>query len=204
MKLSYIKQAVLVLLTVALRGWSQDMPADMPRVTVNIYNDAGVAEPILAQGRREATRIFQRAGVKIMWVDCSRPEGESMGRSTCQTPMNRSHLAVRIVPWSSKSSDVVFGDAFLSSDGEGTYSDVFYDSVTKHHEEWHVCIPVLLGHVIAHEIGHLLLGANAHSWMGIMRSQWQGEELQSIAMGRLLFTPAQVESLKDRLSASPR
>ena len=37
-----------------------------------------------------------------------------------------------------------------------------------------------------------------------LASHWQGEELQSIAMGRLLFTRAQVESLKDRLSASPR
>jgi hypothetical protein len=204
MKLSYIKQVVLVLLTVALRGLSQEVPADMPRVTVNVYNDAGVAGPILAEGRREATRIFQRAGVKIMWLDCSRPEGESMDRPACRTPMNRSHLAVRIVPWSSKSGDAVFGIAFLSSDGEGAYSDVFYDSVKKLHEEWHTCTPILLGHVIAHEIGHLLLGTNAHSWMGIMRSQWQGEELQSIAMGKLLFTPPQIESLKARLSASPR
>jgi hypothetical protein len=179
MKLSYIKQAVLVLLTVALRGWSQERPVDMTRVTVNIYNDAGVAEPILAESRREATRIFQRAGVKIIWLDCSRPEGESMGRSACQTPMNRSHLAVRIVPWSSKSGDVVFGQAFLASDGEGAYSDVFYDSVTKLHEEWHARISVLLGHVIAHEIGHLLLGTSAHSWVGIMRSHWQGEDCRA-------------------------
>ena len=103
-----------------------------------------------------------------------------------------------------KSGDAVFGIAFLSSDGEGAYSDVFYDSVKKLHEEWPTRTPILLGHVIAHEIGHLLLGTNAHSWMGIMRSQWQGEELQSIAMGKLLFTPPQIESLKARLSASPR
>jgi len=108
------------------------------------------------------------------------------------------------VPWSSKSGDAVFGIAFLSSDGEGAYSDVFYDSVKKLHEECNTRTPILLGHVIAHEIGHLLQGTNAHSWMGIMRSQWQGEELQSIAMGNLLFTPPQIESLKARLSASPR
>jgi len=204
MKLSYIRQVVLVLLAVALRGLSQEVPAEVQRVTVNVYNDAGVAEPILAEGKREATRIFQRAGVKIMWLDCSRPESESWGRSACRTPMNRSHLAVRIVPWSSKSGDSVFGVAFLSPDGEGSYSDVFYDSVRKLHEEWHARIPILLGHVIAHEIGHLLLGTNAHSWQGIMRSHWQGEELQSIAMGRLLFTPPQVESLKARLGASRR
>ena len=102
MKLSYIKQVVLVLLTVALRGLSQEVPTDMPRITVNLYNDAGVAEPILAEGRREATRIFQRAGVKILWIDCLHSEGESMGPPACRAPMNRSHLAVRIVPWSGR------------------------------------------------------------------------------------------------------
>lgn len=127
-----------------------------------------------------------------------------MGPPACRTPMNRSHLAVRIVPWSPKSGDAVFGNAFLSSDGEGAYSDVFYDSIKKLDEEWHARMPILLGYVIAHEIGHLLLGTNAHSWLGIMRSQWHGEELRSIAMGRLLFTPLQVESLKARLNATSR
>ena len=203
MKLSYTRRVALVLLAVALRGLSQEVPADMSRVTVNVYNDAVVLEPILAEGRREATRIFQRAGVKIMWLDCSHSEGQSIDGPACRTPMARSHLAVRIVPWSWKSDDAVFGKAFLSYD-EGAYCDVFYESVKKLHEGWHARIPILLGHVIAHEIGHLLLGTNAHSWMGIMRSQWQDEELQSITMGRLLFTPPQIERLKARLSASHR
>lgn len=76
---------------------------------------------------------------------------------------------------------------------------MFYDSIKKLDEEWHSRVPTLLGHVIAHEIGHLLLGTNAHSRMGIMRSQWHDEEVRSIAMGRLLFASTQVESLKAML-----
>ena len=125
-----------------------------------------------------------------MWLDCSRPEGESIGGAACRTPMNRSHLAVRIVPWSSKSGDAVFGNAFLSSDGEGAYSDVFYDSVKQLHEEWDARIPILLGHVIAHEIGHLLLGTNAHSWMGIMRATVAGRGVAEHRNGKVTFHPA--------------
>jgi hypothetical protein len=52
---------------------------------------------------------------------------------------------------------------------------------------------------MAHEIGHLLLGTNAHSALGIMRPHWQGEELRRIGMGTLLFTPQQVRHIQARL-----
>jgi hypothetical protein len=52
---------------------------------------------------------------------------------------------------------------------------------------------------MAHEIGHLLLGTNAHSPMGIMRPNWQGQELRSIGMGTLLFTPDQGRSMQTKL-----
>jgi hypothetical protein len=204
MKLSKTKWVVLAFLAAALPGLSQKVQAEMPQITVNVYNDARVPEKVLAKAEREAARIFHRAEVNVMWIDCLSSRGQRASDPACGNPMGRSHLAVRIVPWSSSSSGAVFGIAFLSPEGSGVYSDVFYDSVERLHAEWHVGIPTLLGHVIAHEVGHLLLGANSHAGMGIMRPKWQGEELRSIAMGRLLFTPPQIESFKARLSALPR
>ncbi len=58
--------------------------------------------------------------------------------------------------------------------------------------------------MMAHEIGHLLLGTNAHSRTGIMCSNWHGKELKSISMGTMIFTPPQVESFKARLSTFSR
>src|SRR5439155_10444253 len=34
----------------------------------------------------------------------------------------------------------------------------------------------LLGRVVAHEVGHLLLGTTAHSATGLMRARWNDEE----------------------------
>ena len=53
---------------------------------------------------------------------------------------------------------------------------------------------------MAHEIGHLLLGANSHSCTGIMQAFWSGEELSLAARADMLFTPEQSRQMKTRLA----
>ena len=55
---------------------------------------------------------------------------------------------------------------------------------------------VLLGAMMAHEIGHLLLGVNSHSGEGIMSIPWDVHKLQQINLGDLGFTPEQAATLK--------
>jgi hypothetical protein len=57
-----------------------------------------------------------------------------------------------------------------------------------------------LGTVIAHELGHLLLGSHAHSYAGVMTPIWRGEVLQLEAMGCLLFTHDQASLMRRRLA----
>jgi hypothetical protein len=59
----------------------------------------------------------------------------------------------------------------------------------------------ILGHVMVHEIGHLLLGTNSHSASGIMRAQWRNAELLSAGKGALVFAPAQSRRMRQRLAA---
>jgi hypothetical protein len=51
--------------------------------------------------------------------------------------------------------------------------------------------PVILGDVIAHELGHLLLGTNSHSPAGIMCAEWDKEYLRLAVMGFQKFSPEQ-------------
>jgi hypothetical protein len=57
----------------------------------------------------------------------------------------------------------------------------------------------LLGFAIAHEMGHLLLPAG-HSPSGIMRPDWNGDDLRHIASGSLQFTPAQANAIRAKVS----
>ena len=46
-------------------------------------------------------------------------------------------------------------------------------------------IPTILGYVIAHEVGHLLLGSNSHSGSGIMQGQWERGQIRKAMTGTL-------------------
>jgi hypothetical protein len=188
----------LSFLAIAFPGLANQRPT-RPQVTINVYNDARVSEQVLAQAEQETTRIFRQAGIDSVWVECQSLKPDLDRTAECEAPAGPTHLALRIVPWSSKLRESVFGTAFLSAEGQGTYSDVFYDAVERLHKDWHANLSRVLGHVMAHEIGHLLLGTNAHSPTGIMRLRWQGQELHSISMGTLLFTSEQAGTMQAKL-----
>ncbi len=109
-------------------------------------------------------------------------------------------LVLRIVPQSAHATSEVFGVAFLSAEGTGCYSDVFYDQAMELHAAWHFALSDILGSVMAHELGHLLLGSNSHSRAGIMRAHWQGEELNVLSRGNLWFTREQGEHMRGKLN----
>jgi hypothetical protein len=55
---------------------------------------------------------------------------------------------------------------------------------------------VLLGYVIAHEIGHLLLPYDAHSESGIMRAAWDKAQATNAVMGTLTFDRGQAALIR--------
>ena len=96
-------------------------------------------------------------------------------------------------------SDEIFGAAFLGEDGIGTQTDVFYDRLNELHQDLNIALPELLGNVMAHELGHLLLGFHAHSVVGIMQPVWATKELEQAERGGLVFTAEQSRLIRQRL-----
>ena len=88
------------------------------------------------------------------------------------------------------------GLAFLGTDGRGRYSDVFYDRMEKMQRDSGANPGRLLGTVAAHEIGHLLLGSNSHSAMGLMSAHWGEGELRRVGMGGLKFSAEQAGRMR--------
>lgn len=61
-------------------------------------------------------------------------------------------------------------------------------------------LPEILAHVIAHEIGHLLLG-RGHAVSGIMRARWTRRDWELVGQRRFNFTPEQARLLKIEVSS---
>jgi len=165
------------------------------QVKVLVYNNARVPDSVLDHGGREAARIFHAVGITLAWMDCSH---KSWG-DRCRVSSDRNQFVLHIVPSGKTSSDLVFGEAFLSDQGVGKYADIFYERIDEAHQQIGAGLPELLGAVAAHELGHLLMGRNAHTWIGLMAPIWRTESLRLAGMGNLYFTNQQQLRMKARL-----
>ena len=171
-----------------------------PHFTVFVYNDARVSDDILTRAERRATLTFARAGFDLNWVSCPRGNTDHT-LSLCNGTGRPEHLILRIITHvASSTSDAAFGVAFLGPDGTGRYCDVFWKRVEALHTSDDVDLAGILGSLMAHEIGHLLLGSHAHAISGIMRGHWESGELHQIAMGTLRFLPWQEQRMRLRVA----
>lgn len=165
------------------------------QVQVLVYANAKVHGSVMDQAGIEVVRIFRASGIELTWVNCS---GRRLG-SDCRNLLGNDKLILNVVPRGKTAGESVYGDAFLGADGTGRYADIFFDRISEVHDQYGIDESRLLGAVAAHEIGHLLLGLRAHTWLGIMAPKWTGESLRQVGMGRLLFTPEQAARMKGRI-----
>ena len=173
------------------------------QVTVSVHNDAHVPLDTLVSAETTASRIFREAGLNVEWMNCV-GVGNHGSASPCTKAAFPNYLHLRIVARARSLPGATFGIAYLSADGSGCYSTAFLEPIAHLHATTGQGVGPVLGHVMAHEIAHLLLGTNSHAAEGIMRAQWQRDELLSASRGELLFTPQQSHVMRERLFAVGR
>jgi len=181
----------ILFLSIKALCWAEDST-----VTIRVYSEVELSKQVLSLAEQEGARIFREAKIETIWVNCetSCPPTDSR----CQEKPGPKHLVLRIVPKALSAADSIFGMAFLSDNG-GVYSDVFFNSIEALHRDCGTNLARILGHVMAHEVGHLLLGSHSHSSRGIMCASWHAQQLRMIAMGGLFFTPEQAHAMKAKM-----
>ena len=200
-----------LVLTAALSALANGVRAQTPsdgstpdlRVTVLVYCYAEVASDVLHRGEADAGGIIGAAGVGTRWVDCPTSQSQWQAPSgpateDCARQRTDATLTLRILPRSSPANTAfrkpVTGFAYggsLASVLYGRVEDLDLDVDNNGRE-----IPVILGHAMAHELGHLLLGSNSHSSSGIMCGNWDRKYLRQAMQGGQSFTAEQSELLR--------
>jgi hypothetical protein len=174
-------------------------PQPSLKITLGVYNYAKASGATLRGAERAASRIFQKAGIETVWLDCLGSSTKEHTLAPCQTPFTPTDLVLRILA-ERGSSRKEFHDGHLGfalpSDKGGFHASIFYPDVESLAEREGVPRDQLLGHGVAHEIGHLLLNSSAHSPFGLMRGKWDSKDLQRAARGDLLFTAEQARTMR--------
>jgi hypothetical protein len=179
-------------------------------ITLRVYNYEHLAPAVLTGSEKITTTILKQAGVETAWVDCPVSPGQLQNYPACQAKMGTTDFALRILTRSmaaklSTSNDPLGFTQHCPDDERGCVVNIFYarvdelasqvvDDVAFQGEDTRAAR--ILGHAMAHEVGHLLLGPKAHSPVGIMRGIWSPDDLRLMAWSYLLFTPDQSDRLR--------
>jgi hypothetical protein len=152
-------------------------------VTVRIYDGFGLPVDDITAARAEADRILREAGIEPVWLHCSAVAEQWRGsRARCEMGVGPDEIVVRLLrssPPDSASGRVPLGEALIDREAHtGSLATVFADRVATTSDRAGANPRGVLGRVIAHEIGHLLLGSNQHAAHGVMRAIWTDLELR--------------------------
>jgi len=177
--------------------------ADRQPLVIHVYDLAGVSSHTLNQATEEAARILTTAGVEAVWqpgpADASEAHEcdlHSSHGSLSRRPNSRAYIVLRLVrDFPDRSLPGALGYS-LPDASFGVQATVFYNRVEWVSETGDVSLSTMLGHAIAHEIGHVLLGTRDHSPSGIMKAVWGKADYRQAAMGLMVFTPGEREAIR--------
>ncbi len=176
------KRFVCLFLGCALVFWGAPDPG-REEVSVCLQVDIPVSHDVLAWTQITAARIFGHIGLRLRWT-CGEQAVVTMIRGS--RTGDPDHALGFALPFSHGGvrATILYDRAGLLTAGLSSASS-----------------GVLLGHVVAHELGHVLLGVDSHAGSGLMRARWTLADLENMRMGPLAFTPEDAQSIRQNLSS---
>ena len=170
--------------------------AEPPTVRVLIDAQADAPAPTLAEAQRVAAKVFRQAGVDLHWVVPPVAGGvrEDLPINMGTAAFLKSLYVVRLAANPSAQSRANAVGFSLSGTRIAT---VIYPRVEQLANGDRRQLSQILGHIMAHELGHLLLGHETHSAAGVMRATL---DIERALQGRLTFTAAEGRAIRNLLS----
>jgi hypothetical protein len=194
-----------LLMTIWVLKLAGDAPTQAP-LTIFIYDRAHVGSKALVQAERLATEIFERAGVDTQWTTQSVSDGAALlndfSAATdkgCPQPLDSATLRAEILPYAPPGfSPQALGYA-LPCAKSGIQVTIYADRVETVSRTTLAVFYRVLGHALAHEVGHVLLRSSAHDNSGLMKGVWAKSDWLRAAVSTLPFTQGQATVMCQQL-----
>ena len=170
----HIWRATVLMLAIAAAP--QTVSADEAtrlQLSVHVVADARVPSDVVERAKPETARIYQHIGIDVVFVD--EPSGDTITVRVVDTPMK-------------EAKGSAMGVAPRSGSQIGRLVYAFYGRVDAYARQHAKPVSQVLGHVVAHELGHLLLPHGSHAKSGIMTAAWDRKQIEQIGRGWLSFT----------------
>ena len=172
---------------------SDALTAPDTTVVLHVKGPASVPAATLVEAERLVQLVYGSIGVHLAWTD---------GHAVLAPTDGALHLDVQLLPrirhpeyLDENVGRVPLGAAYEPA----RLARVFVDRIADEASRTGASVSLILGAVIAHEVGHLLLPPSSHSSEGLMRAHWRGR--LSTLPG---FTTAQGTTIRARLATSGR
>ena len=177
------RELVMSLIMIVVARAPRCLAASTLRLTLVIYDHAHVGPETLAAAESTVSEILTHAGVQLIWRDGFAYAAERRAALN-PAPEDPATLVIKLQPESEAArygvKPVCGGIGFESG------AIIFVRSFD----------PTRLAYVMAHELGHMLLGPNSHSLVGIMRGTLLPEDWEKAAQGTLGFTHSQNQQIR--------
>lgn len=192
-------------LGMAVRANAED---SKPRLAVCVHNYVGMSSATLNRAEQIAHQIFEQAGVETTWMELAPITGDgklqSQDDASCSTPFARVEINIVDQPVPGLRSSVL-GLAPGSNKETERYTVYVFDQVAKRIAQNSIAnMDYILGHAMAHELGHILAQIERHSLEGIMRANWQREDFEAMMQGYLNFDADQAARIRNEVTRRTR
>lgn len=165
-------------------------------VTICFNGSPDIDYKIQALAQGYATRIYGSIGIKLHWkTTCSEAEWNVPGTEAAP------NLVTIGIAWAPKAPRTIPPGARASArpfQATGERVSLYLDRIKPVLEQRELA-GAILGHILAHEIGHVLMGHNAHTSHGLMKGLWNNVELAEMLRRPMQFSPEDAAQMHRRL-----